>query len=679
MKILAIDDNRDNLLILKAMIKDIFPDTLVFSAPNGAKGLELAVSEDPDVLLLDIVMPGMDGFEVCKKLKADKKLRDIPVVFITALKGDKENRVQALEAGADAFLAKPVEESELTAQIRAMIKIRTANIEKRDEKKLLTSLVEMQTRELKETHIATLNLLEDLRRENKSRQKSEEALRESEEWNKVILQTVLSGVIVIDVTNRKIVEVNDTALGLIGLPKEKVIGSVCHKFICPAEEKNCPILDLGKTVDSSERILLTADGKQKDIIKTVVPVNFRGSKYLIESFVDITERKLAEKEKANLELQLRESQKMQAVGQLAGGISHDFNNLLSVINGYAQMLLKSDVKSSTRPALEEILRAGERASLLTRQLLVFSRRQTADAKIVDLDSIISGMEKMLRRLIREDIDVKRNTGAVIWQIMADPGNIEQVIMNLFINASDAMQDGGTLTVETRNVKIDDTNCDAHPPGIKSGSYVMLSVSDTGCGMDDKIMEHIFEPFFTTKEVGKGTGLGLATVYGIVKQGNGYIDAQSELGKGTRFRIYFPQASGEAFSKEKQKEVAITPHGSETILLAEDEDCIRLMLKDFLKSIGYTVISACNGKEALEFAKNHKEPVHLLLTDVVMPGMNGFELAKQVKEFLPETKILFMSGYAKPTDTHKMMRINDNLIQKPIVLHALAVKLREILK
>ena len=393
----------------------------------------------------------------------------------------------------------------------------------------------------------------------------------------------------------------------------------------------------------------------------------------------LEERKFAEEERIRLESNLRESQKMEAVGQLAGGISHDFNNLLSVISGYSQILLMNpDLPGKTRMQIEAIDQAGERAAGLTRQLLMFSRRQPVDPKIINLDMIISGIEKMLRRLIREDVTVTRKIDPVLWRIKADPGSIEQVIMNLFINAGDAMPDGGTLTVETENVKIDETNLPYHHADIKPGLYAVLSVSDTGCGMDEKVKEHIFEPFFTTKEVGKGTGLGLATVHSIVKQSNAYIDVQSEPGKGTRFRIYFPQAADGGIANEGQHEPESMPHGSETILLAEDEDSMRNMIQNFLQSIGYTVLPACNGKDALEIAEKHKDPIHLLLTDIVMPGMNGFDLAKHVKNSFPEMKLLFMSGYAKPTDTHKMMKIGDNLIEKPVSIYALAVKLRKIL-
>jgi PAS domain S-box-containing protein len=419
------------------------------------------------------------------------------------------------------------------------------------------------------------------------------------------------------------------------------------------------------------------DGEDFSATVLLSRVDLPGKMFLQATVTDITERKQAEAEKSKLELQLRESQKMEAVGQLAGGISHDFNNLLSAINGYSQMLLmNSGLKADTRSHVEEILRAGERAATLTRQLLLFSRHQPVDSRIIDLDAIISGMEKILRRLIREDIIINRKKGLSLWQIKADSGSIEQVIMNLAINAGDAMPDGGTLTIETGNVKIDETNRLDHNSAIKPGAYVMLSVRDIGCGMDEKVKEHIFESFFTTKAVGKGTGL--STVYGIVKQSDAYIDVQSELGKGTRFLIYFPQAVDECMSQEEQHEAESMPHGNETILLTEDDDVMRDMLQNFLQSIGYAVIPSCNGEEALEIIKKRKGQIPLLFTDVVMPGIKGFELAKQAIDLFPEIKVLFMSGYNSPTDINERMKTSGNFIQKPIALPALAVKLREIL-
>ena len=397
------------------------------------------------------------------------------------------------------------------------------------------------------------------------------------------------------------------------------------------------------------------------------------------SDTDISERKQVEEEKAKLESQLRQAQKMQAMGQLAGGISQDFNNLLSLINGYSQVLLMDpDLKASARLKIEDILQSGEEAAGLTRQLLVFSRRHCEELKTIDLDATISDLNEMLRRIVPSKILMEIIPHPDLWKIKADPGNIEQIMMNLVSNAADAMPTGGKLTVKTENVKIDEPKRLLDHSDIKPGAYVVLSVNDTGCGMDASVKEHIFEPFFTTKEVGKGAGLGLATVYGIVKQSNAHIDVQSEPGKGAKFLIYFPKFVNENTAEEAQNDIGNMPRGSETILLAEDEDCMRDMLQTFLHLSGYAVIAASNGEEALELAGNHKGQIHILLTDIVMPKMNGFQLAKHAEELFPGIKLLFMSGYAKPADSDNRMDISDNFIEKPINMHALAVKLREIL-
>lgn len=513
---------------------------------------------------------------------------------------------------------------------------------------------------------------------------AEAALRESEDRYRLLFESSSDGIVIADTETKMFTHVNPAMCRMLGYTAKELtkmhLDDIHPEGALPSILAGFEATGMGKTLEIASLPCLRKDGR---IVFAEINSNMvllSGRKYNIAIFRDITERKLAEEEKAGLELQLRESQKMEAVGQLAGGISHDFNNLLSVINGYAQLLLADPALNiSERPKIEEILRAGERAAGLTRQLLVFSRRHPSESKIIDLDAIISGMEKMLRRLIKENIIVTRNFSPGLWQIKADPGNIEQVIMNLVINASDAMPEGGILKIETGNLKIDDANRHIHPPDIKAGLYVTLAVSDNGCGMDENIRKHIFEPFFTTKDVGKGTGLGLATVYGIVKQSNARIDVQSEPGKGACFRIYFPQVLNEHVGVKEQTGTSGIYLGSETILLTEDEECIRSMLQEFLQSIGYTVLAACNGKEALTLAQNHKKEIHLLLTDVIMPGMNGFDLAKQLKSSLPEIKLLFMSGYINPSDIHGMTKARKDFIEKPLSLDALASKIHEILE
>jgi PAS domain S-box-containing protein len=390
--------------------------------------------------------------------------------------------------------------------------------------------------------------------------------------------------------------------------------------------------------------------------------------------LDVTDRK-------QLEEQLRQAQKMEAVGRLAGGIAHDFNNLLMVIQGYADLLLdRLPEGDGLRRNAEQIQMAGQRATALTRQLLAFSRKQMLAPKILNVHSVVSDMETILRRLIGEDVQLETSSPADLWLVKADRSQIEQVIMNLAVNARDALPQGGRLTIETANVELD-SSFTYHSVVLSPGKYVMLAVTDNGCGMDAKTQAHIFEPFFTTKEKGKGTGLGLATVYGIVKQSGGYVWVYSEPGRGTSFKIYLPRIEEEAYQsvKERRPESKAVLRGSETVLLVEDEDGVRQLAREYLEASGYTVMEAADGRKALEMAETNAGPIHLLMTDVVMPGVSGRELAERIEKLRPGIKVLFMSGYTDQAVVHHGILENDAvLLQKPFTLATLAEKLREIL-
>ena len=387
---------------------------------------------------------------------------------------------------------------------------------------------------------------------------------------------------------------------------------------------------------------------------------------------DITERKL-------LENQFRQAQKMEAVGRLAGGVAHDFNNLLGVIIGYSELVeerLKPD--DPLRPKIEEIKKAGQRGAALTRQLLVFSRQQVLEPKILNLNSVVADVQKMLQRLIGEDIELVSSCEPNLALVKVDRGHFEQVIMNLAVNARDAMPNGGKLRIETANVDLDKFYAWQHSP-LVPGSYVMLAVIDAGIGMDAETQTHIFEPFFTTKEQGKGTGLGLATVYGIVKQSGGYVWVYSELGQGTTFKIYLPQVQGEAEKEQPSIGPDKLVKGTETILLVEDEEALRKMTHELLEESAYTVLEASDGLEALEIAQQHKGPIHLLLTDVVMPRMGGPALAKPAAVLHPELKVLYMSGYTGHSDVGRaLLSAESELLQKPFTRDALLRKIREVL-
>ena len=398
-----------------------------------------------------------------------------------------------------------------------------------------------------------------------------------------------------------------------------------------------------------------------------------GAVAYIEVFAeDVTERRV-------LERQLRMAQKMEAVGRLSGGIAHDFNNLLGVIMGYSQVLKRT--LGTGNPSYEhadEIEKASQRAASLTRQLLAFSRQQVLEPAVLNLNTLVSDMEKMLPRLIGEDIELKFVLQPNLAQVKADPGQIEQVLMNLAVNARDAMPEGGQLTIETANVELDQTYTRQHP-GSRVGQYVMLAVADTGTGIDPEIQSQIFEPFFTTKERDKGTGLGLATVYGVVKQSGGYIEVESEKGKGARFSVYLPRIAQPVSAAEAKTGSPANLKGTETILLVEDAEPLRKLAHMFLQDGGYNVLAASDGAQALEVARRHFGPVHLLLTDVVMPGINGRVLAERLAPLHPEMKVLYMSGY---TDAfiagHGVLEAGTHLLHKPFTQENLMRRVRELL-
>jgi len=385
------------------------------------------------------------------------------------------------------------------------------------------------------------------------------------------------------------------------------------------------------------------------------------------------------RERSRLEQQFRQAQKMEAVGRLAGGVAHDFNNLLTIITGYADLLLGGrNLDKSTRTALEEVRRAAERGGALTHQLLAFSRGQPFTPRAVQLNTLIVNMEKMLSRLIGEDIELITVPGAGPAAVHTDPGQLEQVIMNVVVNARDAMPGGGKLIIETANVHVDQAYAGPNVD-LKPGAYVVLAISDTGMGMDSETIAHLFEPFFTTKAPGKGTGLGLATAYGIVKQSGGAISVYSEPGRGTTVKIYLPSAEGKAGAGSSTKARPELPRGSETILVLEDEARVRRLICEVLTARGYHVLEAVRGEEAIRLAAEHKGRIHLLLADVVMPEMSGPQAAEQIRALHGNIKVLFMSGYTDEAIAHHgVLESGAPFLQKPFLPDTLARKVREVL-
>jgi two-component system cell cycle sensor histidine kinase/response regulator CckA len=1043
-KLLAIDDKPDNLTTLSAVVRDVLPQTRVLTATNGPAGIELAAAEDPDVILLDIVMPGMDGFEVCRRLKADERIRDIPVVFLTALKTDTASRVKALEVGGEGFLAKPLETAELTAQIRAMTKVKAANRSRRTEQERLEALVAERTVDLRESesryhamfenmasascvneivykdgravdyrildvnpayeritgirrqeavgalasalyglgeapfldvygrvaetgepaefeawleslqkhlhvtvgcpkpgffstvftditerkrteeelrnaerhlrstldglsaHIAVIDEYGEIILTNKSyhdfaeqngiepravsegtnylavcdtasgehseeakpfaegirevlsgkrqsfeleypchspdekrwfigrvtpiqgaehrrvvvtheniteRRNAENVLRESEERFSTAFQTAPYAVTITRAGDGKFIEVNDAFTTISGFTRQEADAesSIGLRLWVNSEDRDRVVNDLraGQMVDGHEyqfrrkgndtfvglfsaRLILVGgeycilssimditerkraeaqrqegfdlldnlarlvpgviyqyrlypDGRSAfpyaspgmyDIyevtpeevredaavvfgrlhpedhdrvaeaifasartlntfqceFRVILPrqgLRWRWSQAHPErtedggtlwhgTILDITERKLAEEQRRELEDQLRQQQRLETVGQLAAGVAHDFNNLLTGITGYTLFAHDSlPAGSAIREDLTEVLALAHRAAELTHQLLAFSRRQPLQPVVLNINEVIAESAKMLHRLLGEHLHLELTLAPQVGMIKVDPGQFEQVLINLAVNARDAMQDGGKLTIETANVVLDEAYATSHA-GTHPGAYVMLAVTDTGQGIDEAIIAKIFEPFFTTKAVGQGTGLGLATVYGIVKQHGGNIWVYSEVGHGTTFKVYLPRASEDG-DRPGATPPAAVPAGNATILVVEDSDAVRQVAQRYLEAAGYRVLIAALPSEAIALLQEHGETITVMLTDVVMPEQSGHQLYESVRPRFPHLRVLYMSGYPVNAIVHDgVLDAGTPFIEKPFTMESLTHKVRELL-
>ncbi|MEK7867730.1 MAG: PAS domain S-box protein [Planctomycetota bacterium] len=502
-----------------------------------------------------------------------------------------------------------------------------------------------------------------------------DALRESEERYRLLTQNSTDMIVRISAADI-FTYMSPACLALTGYRPEEMIGRPSAEFVHPEDRAEVRrVRELAQEVYTVQFRALRKDGRYAWFESTGRKIRDEESGELAEYLSvtrDISERK-------RLEADLLRSQKMEAIGRLAGGVAHDFNNLLTVITGYAELVLKALPEDSLhRRDLAEVKKAGDRAAALTRQLLAFGRNQSLQVRPIDLNAIVLEMERMLRRLIGEDVELSTQLATSVGEVKADPGQIEQVIMNLAVNARDAMPKGGRLSIETADVELDEVYARQHI-GVKPGRYVMLAVSDTGRGMDAETQSHLFEPFYTTKGLGQGTGLGLSMVYGIVQQSGGHIWVYSEPGHGTTFRVYLPRsARGRRPSKaagERKKDLA----GKETLLLVEDEEMVRTLACEILRRFGYKVLEAKGAKEAVRVSRGHEGPIHLLLTDVIMPKVGGPELATQLAREREKLRILYMSGYTENA-LHQQgaLRPETILLQKPFTADALARKVRDAL-
>jgi two-component system cell cycle sensor histidine kinase/response regulator CckA len=516
-------------------------------------------------------------------------------------------------------------------------------------------------------------------------------LRESERRYRSLFEDVPVG-LYRTTPEGKILDANPALVEILGYPDRAPLLAVdAHTVYVDAEDRHRwqAMLQREGMVLGFEVQVRRRDGATIWVRETAHTVQDRDGRvlYYEGSLENITERKQAEQEKEHLQERLLQAQKMEAVGQLAGGIAHDFNNVLTAIQGYGAFLrdgLAPDdpgewpAAQAIRADLGEILLAADRAASLTQQLLAFSRKQVLMPRVLNLNDLLRGMESMLRRLIGEDVNLMSSLAPDLGHVRADPGQIEQVIMNLSVNARDAMPQGGKLTFETANVELDEAYVQTHP-NVEPGRYTLLAVSDNGKGMSDEVQEHLFEPFFTTKERGNGTGLGLATVYGIVEQSGGHIEVYSEEGVGTTFKVYLPLVARETDVGASTRKKADLPQGTETVLLVEDEMSVRDLACRVLAQCGYIVLAAGHPQEALALSKEHAGGIPLLITDVVMPGMSGKVLAEQLVASRPEMQVLYISGYTDNAIVHHgVLDTGVHFVQKPFTPSILARKVRELL-
>ena len=636
LKVLLVEDNPGDACLIREMLVEVPHARFeVELADRLATGLVRIRAGDIHALLLDLGLPDSRGHDTFVAAQAEAS--HIPIIVLTGL-GDEALALRTVQEGAQDYLVK--------GQVDASLLERTIRyaVERKKAERALRS--------------------------------SEMALRQSEaSFRSLVLNSPYA--IFRSSLDGGFLDANPALVSMLGYGSDsELMAQDLSADLIGDPSQSKILLEFFKSQTQFRGIEVgwkQKDGKLITVSLTGRPV--RDEEGTLKHFEmiaeDVTERKA-------LEAQLRQSQKMESVGRLAGGVAHDFNNLLSVILGHTEVLEDSlDQSNELFKHAEAIRKAGLRAASLTRQLLAFSRQQMLEPKVINLNKVVTDTEEMLRRLIGEDIELTTVLEPALGQVKADQGQIEQVIMNLIVNARDAMPQGGKLAIETANVDLDEAFAQQHPPTLP-GRHVLLAVTDTGVGMDRERQAHIFEPFFTTKG-SKGTGLGLAVVYGVVKQSSGYIWVYSEPGKGATFKIYLPRVEE---AVEKASPSTSPPEylkGSETVLLVEDEESLRRLTRSLLEQSGYTVLEASEGAEALQIAHQHQGTIHLLLTDVVMPGTGGRVLAEKIALTYPDTKVLFMSGYTDYAVTaHGVLEEGTFLLQKPFTRGALMGKVREVL-
>ncbi|MGA9770646.1 MAG: response regulator [Blastocatellia bacterium] len=757
--LLLINDNPVQLDAMSLILS--FEGYSVLTADSAQAALELLERQSPDLIISDVVMPGMDGIELCRLIKSDAATAEIPLLLVSGLRYDDASVLEGLQAGAEEYLEIDAPPSLLLNKVGRLIAQTRAN-QARLKAELALGESERQYRLLFDNNpqpmwvydvetfrfltvnekaishygysreeflsltVEDIRLSEDLSQliahpstqlpdiqcagvfrhkkrdgtiieaeifsneilfQNRQarlvlanditdRRRNEEAMRASEERFSKAFSASPVPMSIVTYDSGMYIDVNESFLSNIGYTREEIIGRTTtdiNLYPDPRERAR-----LRQILEEQGRILNTEvrrrvkSGEVRVALASSEIIHLNGDRCILTATNDITEHR-------RLEEQLLQSQKMESIGRLAGGVAHDFNNLLTAIIGYSQLLLRRlDKNDPSFPEVEEIMKSGQSAAALTSQLLAFSRKQVVQPQVLDLNTIVANIEKMLRRLIGEDVELTTMLEPQLVSIKADPNHIEQILLNLAVNARDAMPEGGKLMIETANVYLDESYANQHI-GAEAGRYVMLAVSDTGIGMNKQTQSQIFEPFFTTKEKGKGTGLGLSTVYGIVKQSEGNIWVYSEPGHGTIFKVYLPQCDESVDPSCSNETLSRAVGGSETVLLVEDERAVRKLTRKILEESGYQVLEATHADEAVTISNDHEGAIHMMITDMVMPHTNGHDLAERLSALRPEMKLLYMSGYTENRAIDKILK-NQAIafLEKPFSVEGLLNKVRNVL-
>ncbi len=668
MRILLVDDNDANLSLLRILLESEGHDILL--ASNGEEALLRAREARPGMVISDILMPVMDGYALCRAWMKDPLLKAVPFVFYTATYRTEEDEALARSLGAFEFLRKPLEPEAFLEQVRAVME------------KIHSGLVNpAPTEHLEERAYLRLyneRLVQKLDHRNAVMADQLAALKEAEARLRLkgaALEAAANGIMMTDLAGT-ILWVNQAFLAMTGYQTSDLLGvnaRILRSGVHPPEfyQELWTTILAGKTW-RREMVNRRKDGTLRTFQNAITPL--LDDKGLPTHFIaisdDITEQKRTEAE-------LRQAQKMDAVGRLAGGVAHDYNNMLNIILLNTELLFMArDLTDAQQKHVLEIENAARRSAELTRQLLAFSRKQLAQPQRIALNEVVAECQKMLERLIPGDVELSFTPAPDLWTVVMDPSQINQILLNLVVNSRDAIAGAGAITIETSNTRLD-AGSPLLREGPDPGDFVLLSVSDTGAGMSATTLDHIFEPFFTTKGVGKGTGLGLSTVYGIVKQNHGAITAYSQEGLGTTLKIYLPRCQ-EGPVAQAVEVPEVPARGTETILLAEDE-ALRSTVQQALIGLGYRVLTGPDPMAVFELAERHPEPIHLLLTDVVMSGLNGKELQQRLSQLKPGLKILYMSGYtAEIIAKRGLVAKHTHFLQKPFRILDLARKVREAL-